>query len=312
MPASLLNNGVIVVRPPNTAPRTLIVTGTHRSGTSLVAAMLQRAGIFMGSEINDIVYEDEELDRILRSGDPATLQQFIASRNTAHRVWGFKLPMLCRDLPYERLGWFTNPHLIVTFRDLVAMAVRASVSEFQDPAASLRRAAADQGAMLTFVDTSGCPALLLSYEKALMMPEQMIDAVMRFCGIPLDASICADLVSIVEPGRERYVAGARRRFEGTVERIQGDVLCGWCWLTQSNDPVTLEIFADDRFVARVIADVLRGDLLAAGIGEGRHGFAIPLQSIAGSRDAVIRVRVAGHDVDVPNSGKRLCDYAGSA
>lgn len=308
MSASLVNNGVIVVRSPNTAPRTLIVTGPHRSGTSLVAAMLQRAGIFIGNETNDIVYEDEELDRILHSGDAAALRRIISERDAAYRIWGFKIPMLCRDLPREHLAWFTNPHLIVTFRDPVAMAVRTAVSEYQDPIRSLRQAVADQNAVFAYIDTVDCPALLLSYEKALMMPDQFVDAVARFCGLRLDAGIRSGLLSIVEPGRERYLAGARRRFEGTVERIQGDALHGWCWLTQSEQPVTLEVLADDRLVTRVIADVARGDLRLAGIGDGRHGFMIPLQAITVGHDAVIRIRVAGHGVEVPNSGKRLHEY----
>lgn len=309
MSASLLNRGVIVVRPPNTAPRTLIVTGPERSGTSMVAAMLQRAGIFIGDETNDIVYEDEELDRILHSGDTVALRRIIGERDVAYRVWGFKLPMLCRDLPRERLAWFSNPHLIVTFRDPVAMAVRTAVSEYQDSIQSLRQAVADQNAVFAYVDAVDCPAILLSYEKALMMPEEFVDAIGRFCGVTLDPGVRSALLSIVEPGRQRYLEGARRRFEGTVERIQGDALCGWCWLTQSDEPVTLEVLADDRLVTRVIADVARGDLRLAGIGDGRHGFMIPLQTITTGRDPVIRICVAGHGVEVPNSGKRLREYA---
>jgi hypothetical protein len=39
--------------------RTFIATGLYRSGTSLVASILQQAGIFMGRQINDAVFEDE-------------------------------------------------------------------------------------------------------------------------------------------------------------------------------------------------------------------------------------------------------------
>ena len=308
MSASLLNSGIIVVGHPNTDPRTLIITGSQRSGTSMVAALLQRAGIFIGNETNDIVYEDEELDRILHSGDTTALRRITSERDAAYRIWAFKIPMLCRDLPRERLAWFTNPHLIVTFRDPVAMAVRTAVSEYQDPIQSLRQAVADQNAVFAYADTLDCPTMLLSYEKALMLPEQFIDAVASFCGLRLDPGMRSGLLSIVEPGRRRYIEGARRRFDGTVERIQSDALCGWCWLTQSDEPVTLEVFADDRLVARVIANVSRDDLRAAGIGDGRHGFMIPLQAIAVCPDALIRVSVAAHGVELPNSGKPLREY----
>jgi hypothetical protein len=41
--------------------------------------------------------------------------------------------MLCRALDVGQLTMFDRPRLIVAFRDPVAMAVRTSISEFQDP-----------------------------------------------------------------------------------------------------------------------------------------------------------------------------------
>jgi hypothetical protein len=68
----LINKGVIINRPVGIdrpgglavrGGRTFIVTGLHRSGTSLVASVLQQAGVFMGRQINDAVFEDEEMAR---------------------------------------------------------------------------------------------------------------------------------------------------------------------------------------------------------------------------------------------------------
>ena len=62
--AELLNKGFIVNHPVGLRPpggRTFIVTGLHRSGTSLIASILRQVGIFMGAEINDIVHEDEAI-----------------------------------------------------------------------------------------------------------------------------------------------------------------------------------------------------------------------------------------------------------
>ena len=77
----LINKGVIIDRPmggtmgsdgpgnpPARGSRTFIVTGLHRSGTSLVSAILQHAGIFMGRQINDAVFEDEEIGAAARGG----------------------------------------------------------------------------------------------------------------------------------------------------------------------------------------------------------------------------------------------------
>src|SRR4051794_13661987 len=120
----LRNRGFIVnhvaERPPGAGGRAFIVTGLHPAGTSLVAAVLQQAGLFIGADINEIVYEDEEIISALSSGDTAALRRIISGRDTNYRSWGFKLPMLCRDLDPDQLVLFNDPHLIVTFRDPVA------------------------------------------------------------------------------------------------------------------------------------------------------------------------------------------------
>jgi hypothetical protein len=117
---------------------------------------------------------------------------------------------------------------------------------------------------------------------------------------------------VVEPGRQRYVEGARRRYEGAIDCVLAGFLHGWCRLTQSLDPVELEVFADDKLVVRVVADVFRGDLLDAGIGAGNHSFKVPLDVLPASPDAVIRVKVARYDVELDNGGKRLRDLAAGA
>jgi hypothetical protein len=162
----LLNRGFIINRPAEWRPgrrgRTFIVTGLHRSGTSLAASVLQQAGIYIGSEINDIVFEDEAIARILASRDSGALRRLIAERNANYRTWGFKQPMLCNDLDAARLALFNDPHLIVTFRDPVSISVRTSLSEFREPAQALGAAMDDLNAMMAFLGRTSCPSLLLS------------------------------------------------------------------------------------------------------------------------------------------------------
>ena len=65
-----------------------------------------------------------------------------------------------------------------------------------------------------------CPNLLLSYEKALTFPRDFIDAIMRFCDIPRDRRTADRLLGVIEPNRPRYLAIARRRFDGLIEGVQ--------------------------------------------------------------------------------------------
>ena len=307
----LVNKGFVALRLDSGSDqgrRTFIVTGLHRSGTTMLAAMLRQIGIFMGSVINDIVHEDEEFARAIEGSDRPAMQRLIADRNAAYGTWGFKLPMLCRWVGAQDMGVFHNPRLIVTFRDLVAISMRTSLSEYQDPLQTLHAAAEDMAAMARFVARLRCPTLLISYEKALAFPDDTVDAVTRFCGLPRNAALRRRLVGIVEPNRPLYLLGARRRYEGRVEGIANGSLHGWCRLTGMAEPVALELFVDDRLALRFTADAFRPDLRDAGYGEGRHGFFLDLTSHAIPANAVVRIKVATHGTELENSGRRLRDY----
>ncbi len=101
----------------------LIIAGFHRSGTSLTAQLLHRAGLFLGYELLDANpsnpyghFEDREVvnlhQQILGDNDltwqvgerllPVVnqnrwqrMQQIIDQRNAEHRLWGFKDPRAC-------------------------------------------------------------------------------------------------------------------------------------------------------------------------------------------------------------------------
>ena len=200
-PDDLVNKGVIVSQPGVLGPggRTFIVTGLHRSGTSLVASILRRVGIFMGSEINDVVHEDQEVERILGTGDIAGLKRLIRDRTENYGTWGFKLPVLHEALGPDEIALFGNPHVIVVFRDPISIAVRNALSDYQEPMDRLRAAVNEQTAMVTFIERLRCPTLLLSYEKSLVFPGNFIDEIIRFCGLPGSDQLRDRLVQLIDP-----------------------------------------------------------------------------------------------------------------
>jgi hypothetical protein len=308
----LVNKGFIVNHPKASAPgrggRTFIVTGLHRSGTSLVASVLRQVGIFMGTDINDIVHEDEAIAKILIAHDIGALTQLIHERDATYGTWGFKFPMLSQPLVPEDLARFSDPHVIVTFRDPVSVAVRTSISEFREPMRALRAAVGDQAELVAFVDRLQCPTLLLSYEKSLVFPGDFIDAIVDFCGLPRSDALRERLIHLIEPNRQTYIAQARRRYEGVIDGTANGSLYGWCRLTGVADPVTLELLIDDQPVRTFPADLFRQDLLNAGFGTGHHGFSVELAKLR--PDAVIRIKVAGQGTELDNSGRRLDEYAG--
>jgi hypothetical protein len=323
----LINTGIIFNcpdRPSMSGGRTFIVTGLYRSGTSLVASILHQAGIFMGQQINDVVFEDEEMLALLRAGDADRLKRLIEERNANYGTWGFKIPLVYTLLRPEQLVLFDNAHLIVPFRDIASIVVRNSLSDYkvaatglrepagqldyQEAMTALREAVSQLDAMLRFVDRVNGPSLLLSYEKAVTFAADFVGALMRFCGLPTNKALHARLVGLVEPNRKDYLARARRVYRGRIDGITGERVFGWCQQIGSADPVRLEIFFDDQLITSFLADVFRQDLLAAEIGSGAHGFVVELGSHWPKRQAIIHVRVAGRPIELDNSGHHLAHY----
>lgn len=108
-------------------PRQVVVPGMHRSGTSMVAGVLQRLGVFMGEHLQAADssnqrghYEDLEFQRInkaiLRDAGGSwrhppsheaimgvtkydrQMADLVARRDAEHEIWGWKDPRTCLTL----------------------------------------------------------------------------------------------------------------------------------------------------------------------------------------------------------------------
>ena len=67
------------------------------------------------------------------------------------------------------------------------------------------------------------------------------------------------------------------KIDGSIDCIQDGVVAGWVIDTNSpNNPVIVQILIDDEVIAQGCANQFRQDLKDAGIGDGNHGFHIPL------------------------------------
>ena len=75
---------------------------------------------------------------------------------------------------------------------------------------------------------------------------------------------------------------------GYVDQAGPKICCGWVQdISASEEPVCLDITVDGRTIGRVLANLYRADLRAAGYGSGYHGFEFLLPpGISGRVDAV--------------------------
>jgi len=306
----MLNTGIIARREEPTeadrdAPRTLIVTGIARSGTSMVAGILKDAGVFMGDVLHDVVDEDAAVLQVLQSRDLPALKRLVAARDAAWPVWGFKVPNLHAFLRAEEVGLFRNPRLIVVYRDPVAVAVRNALSEHYGEMQALVAATNAAFTLARFVERAGVPVLLLSYEKALSFPHLTIDHLLSFCGVAVDHATRNRLFLRVQPNREEYLDRARRTYAGAIDGVFDQELRGWCVEDGRLQPVELELWADGVMLDRFVADRPREDLPRLGFGNGNHGFSCDLRRFGLSPAAVISVRIARRVLTLNHSGTAL-------
>ena len=310
-PYTILNQGVIARSAPprrgkrGASEKTLLITGLARSGTSMLAALLQAAGVWLGDYVYEPIHEDSEITQMLRARDFYRLDALIERQNAKTPIWGFKMPDLHQFLQHDELGRFRNPHLIVIFRDPVAVAVRNALSEHVDGTQAIIEASAAMHSLAQFVRASALPYLFLSYEKAIVFPQAFIDNVLRYCGIAIDEAKRAELTRHVQPNRTQYVLTANRTFEGHIDGVLDGKLYGWARHVGSLQPALLDLLIDEKLAATFQAAEFRGDLLAANLGNGSHAFLHDLAQHALKDEAIIRVRFNGRTIELDNSGKSL-------
>jgi hypothetical protein len=312
-PGTILNQGVIAHIAPTRGRRrsatekTLLITGLARSGTSMLAALLQAAGVWLGDHVYQPINEDAEITQMLRARDFTRLDALIRQQNAKMPIWGFKMPDLHQFLQHDEMVRFRNPHLMVIFRDPVAVAARNVLSEQVDGTQAIIDATSAMHALTRFVRASHLPFLFLSYEKALVFPREFIDNVIGFCGIVLDEPKRAELLEHVQPNRSQYVLTANRTFEGHLEGVLDGRLYGWARHVGELMPVLLDLMIDDRLAATFPAGDFRDDLLAANLGNGNHAFFLDLNDFDLTDRSVIRVRVNRRKFELANSGKSLAE-----
>lgn len=116
---------------------------------------------------------------------------------------------------------------------------------------------------IDFIARKRRPTLLVSYEKALLHTENLVDQLAEFAGIgPLTDDQKARACAFVRPEPAEYVQPLKRvsRLKGFVDQVSADQVAGWAAWSDSDDPVELLLKIDGHEVARVSATGYRADL----------------------------------------------------
>jgi hypothetical protein len=286
---------------------TVIVSGIGRSGTSMVAKVLDAAGIPMGRTNNLAVYEDQEFLQALLNFDYIHMAKLINARNQAHARWGFKFASIQNHILPPQLLQFRNPHLILVMRDPVAIASRSLFSDAERRSADevIANVAQQSFDMMNLVQKAECPTLLMSYEKFVAFPEAAIDSICAFCGLALAPAQREKALAAIEPNNPEYIDLFHQDYRGHLDAVASGHAIGWCAANEGTEPVTVELLADNILVARAKADLFREDLRTAGIGDGCHAFKLRLPGPGLIGRTVLRVRPQGSKMFLEGSGRTI-------
>jgi len=203
--------------PPTAAARkTFCVLGVPRGGTTMIAELLERMGVFMGANVAPKTREDREFlghrghrdlfEDSRRKKEKVNyllgINHLIDRRNNDHDVWGWKDP-IAAFYASEIVDRLINPHYIFVTRDLGAVARHEMLFEDgpyppQHILAHILVASQAISRVCAFLAGQKKPALMVSYERSLVAPDKMVCSLAEFVGY---GSAVNDLVSFVKPAR---------------------------------------------------------------------------------------------------------------
>ena len=246
----------------NAEPRTIITLGAARGGTSLIAGALHHLGVFDGDACHSPVYEDCRLSDAFESRSPEQPVDVISDYNQRHEIWAWKRPGSINYL--RKLNKLTrNPHYVIIFRDLLAIANRNSISMGFELDNGLRSALKTYTAVSKFIRKNKAPKLLVSYEKAVEDEERFIDTLIAFSHLDVTAEQRMSALQFVQPNSVEYLENTRAdRIIGRIESVSADTVRGWSSRAQvgMGDSVKLRLLINGQAVQCAEACEPRADM----------------------------------------------------
>ncbi|ORA76730.1 hypothetical protein BST28_20620 [Mycolicibacter kumamotonensis] len=177
---------------PNTDRKTYVCFGVPSGGTSAVAGVMRKLGVFMGDDVTTN-HEDQEMSN---RDNPHRLQ-IIEKRNAAHKIWGWQDPHAVNYL--NPIGPnLINPHYVIVSRDAVATMAHMRWRD-REAKYAIGTIVAQQQRIVMFSLYCDAPVLFVSYEKLLTHPGSFIAELTAFLDVPPPQDE-QSLIALLAPG----------------------------------------------------------------------------------------------------------------
>lgn len=285
--------------------RQFIVVGVERGGTSIVARILQELGIEIPGTFHQPNYETVELAELFRRKKWKQFKGLIKEYEENFDSFAWKLPDSNRQLNKVH-RCFSNPAYIFVFRDIYATSARKADAGGYDLNESMWSVLLGYSRIVRFRKKLNLASqhFSISYEKLLVEKEKTLEEIANFCGIELSETKINRLTRIIEPSPEQYrdwcdisreqrVLG-QNGFSGAIDELNESYICGWVACENSNAPLEISVFINQKEVAQGCCDGIRSDLIARKKSEtGQAGFKISLIEYAPKAGDLVMVAPKG-------------------
>ena len=156
------------------------------------------------NEDEDILGAREPLQAVVDNAHPEhetvkqNLREIIFARGQNGKKWGWKDTLTAQYLPaiYDLLE---NPKIIAVFRDFSAIASREYIETGRSHMETLERAQRNYANVLDCLRLLPAPKMVVSYDKALRNPIEVVTAIAQFTQAPISEDDIPRIANYLRP-----------------------------------------------------------------------------------------------------------------
>lgn len=301
----LANKGIEVLGSlENKHQKPIIVVGVARGGTSLIAGILENLGLFMGDKSCKPVFEDVHLSSFFEDGNDKKVAEIISEYQRKHKIFGWKRPSSISQLQKVD-SLFSKPKYIFIFKDVLSIAARNKISmQSKSLFPSMQDALNKYSLAISFIKETQPDSLLISYEKAMLNQNELVNTINTFCGLNADKTMINNAIHFIDPTPSSYLNSSRitksqGRFGGLSPN--GNQMFGWARFQHKPEKTAVvKLFLNDQLIGETTANKSRKDLDSKFGKPCGFNWKVP-QDITFNPGDKIRARVVGDIVDLNNS-----------
>jgi len=292
------NSGVVVLRDGcSESFDKVLICGLPRSGTTGVAAVLEKGGIPMtfSSKRLSSVKEDQSFRAAVIGDDVVSdvVSYFEKRRSddSTSQILGVKYPEAYKVV--DKLSQIDGLVILIVARDPFLVALRNSISMFEDFEFSMNRAIRQyldlmSGILGIAVKAGNSKIVIIGYEKLLTASEEVLFTLHEVMGmIGSGQEFAMQASAAIEMDSKNYLNESNLRPLYCIDDIADGIINGWCFYQAApTRPVnlTLQSFGGEKSVqcddVNVTCVNLRADLKDIGIHPtGRCGFSMSVGEV---------------------------------